>query len=253
MGRRDRHVLIASAIVPVVSFYTAVQADPLLYVPIAAIEAASLDAAIRATAAAAELEWRMSEAAWGLRLDDVGLASLFPGKSDDAPFPWMRDLDDTGAAMVREAGGSRRPDRDMNVLPSDLFNPPGDSIRSADGMVTIDVYFLNKSIDDGERLKRDVPTGDDAALASVLQRRSGQWELGGGDSDSLGGLLAMRGAPSDARVRAYRPLENTYYLDWPWVQREGRNVFFLLFGPPSFVLGIVMTIYIITRATRRVR
>lgn len=245
MGLRSSLVWIAWVVGPPCIMAGRVRADPQLFVPIAAIEAAAVDAAIRATAAAAELEWRMSETAWGLRLDDVGLASLTDARETSSFSQW-RPVEEM-FAMGGPANGGRR------AIEEDAIDPLSRLFDAAEGLAGLgaSLSLLLGGEDAGRR--RDVAIGDNAALASVVKQQSRQWDLGSADSDSLGGLLAMRGAPADIRVRMHRPVENTYYLDWPWVLREGRNVFFLLFGPPSLVLGIVMTIYIITRAARRVR
>ncbi len=67
----------------------------------------------------------------------------------------------------------------------------------------------------------------------------------------VGGLIAKAVGSTRRSDHSYRiALTDSYYLDWPWSTRVGRNLFFWIVGPPALVFFAVLAVVIVTGSTK---
>jgi hypothetical protein len=67
----------------------------------------------------------------------------------------------------------------------------------------------------------------------------------------VGGLIAKAVGSTRRSDHSYRiALTDSYYLDWPWSTRVGRNLFFWIVGPPALVFFVVLAVVIVTGSAK---
>jgi hypothetical protein len=79
--------------------------------------------------------------------------------------------------------------------------------------------------------------------------------FGSGYSDSGGSLKGgFSDSNSPSRGLLVKPLEDVYFLDWPWSGKQGRNLFFWILGPPFITLvGLVIGLVVVVQKPAQFR
>ena len=80
-----------------------------------------------------------------------------------------------------------------------------------------------------------------------MRRASGS----GGQGQGRGKAVISPGRDRRGRAKTIVPLEDNYFLDWPWSDRPGRNMFFWVVGPPAFVFLSLLTMAVFSETSRR--
>jgi hypothetical protein len=142
---------------------------------------------------------------------------------------------------------------DGEVIPPEEIDPEGyvdlqELIKST--LIIDETMFLDERYVDLRRHMR-IP---EIEGVSAIGETAGSRPFLSDSNHRVGGLIAKAVGSTKRSDHSYRiALRDSYYLDWPWSARPGRNLFFWIVGPPALVFFAVLAVVIVTGSTKQAR